>query len=421
MKPEQAGLRQSLQAQLDALAKLKGFTPFEVGQTQSPPALQPLRSPTRPLEPQKAAPLPHSTPQAAISKQEPFFEHPSHTAATSLLEPYRRALGAAYSTLHLLARWSIEHATEQDPAPHLMTCYWTLEEALGLCERTLRRHLVEAGHPWSDTVLQLIDLRHNYGEMLDGKDEDGKDRLRPCITSMVIRFFPQGRYSPKAKVKRWGRRDLLADSDEGRTRPTRPQAQKARYERQTMQMSAYSSVKKQSRDNNWLLVKLGQTVSERSEAQTYKPFGSLYADIPKSYVLDALKSDLELAVNQAAARGASVTRARSRWVDMAAKLLAERHQDHRALPHHESERHITHYDGFTDLWRLLLWTAIKAEMYGGTEQGWWLVKRMVILAQDAADMDVDKPSAWAWVQVREEVLALRRDYGSGMAGTVLEA
>ena len=37
--------------------------------------------------------------------------HPSHQAATELLEPYRQALGAAYPTLHLLARWSVENAS----------------------------------------------------------------------------------------------------------------------------------------------------------------------------------------------------------------------------------------------------------------------------------------------------------------------
>ena len=33
-----------------------------------------------------------------------------------------------------------------------------------------------------------------------------------------------------------------------------------------------------------------------------------------------------------------------------------------------SDKHITHHDGVTDLWRMLLWIAVKAEMYGGTER-----------------------------------------------------
>ena len=145
-----------------------------------------------------------------------------------------------------------------------MTCYWTLEEALGVCERTVRRHLTEDGHPWSETVCHLIDIRHNYGAMLDGKDDNGFDRTRTVITSTIIRFFPRGRQSDSARVKRWGRRDLLTDSDEGRTRPTRQSEQNTRYQRKNAQMSGYRSVKEQSRENNWLLVKLGQTVSERA-------------------------------------------------------------------------------------------------------------------------------------------------------------
>ena len=350
------------------------------------------------------------------NRQETLYEHDSHIKATSLLEPYHKVLGAAYETLHLLCRWSLEHATDTDPAPHLMTTYWVLEEATGKCERTLRRHLVEDGYPWSEAVRDLIDVRHNYGEMLDGKDEKGKNKTRPCITSMVIRFFPRGRQSKEARVKRWGRRDLLSESDAGRTRPTRLGREKNRYERLEPQMSACSSVEEQCYQNNWFLVKLGQTVSDRVE-QT-KDYGSLYADIPKNYVLDALRSDLALSVEKARAKGANIKRARSRWVDTAARVLAERHDDHRVMAHHLSEKHVTHADGFTNLWRRALWTAVKAAMYGGTEYGWALIDRMIALASDAKHEGFKKPTAWAWSRVREEMEALRRDYGSGMAGAL---
>ena len=69
---------------------------------------------------------------------------------------------------------------------------------------------------------------------------------------------------------------------------------------------------------------------------------------------------------------------------------------------------------------MVLWTAVKAELYGGTTRGWTLVRQMVTLAGEGLESGVAKPSAWAWVQVRAEVGALRRDYGSGRAG-VLEA
>ena len=434
---QQTAARQRIQDQLDSLAKLRGYTKFTL---ESPPAAasptsfsepQPephpttlprgLRRPRSGFEKTKRPPLPHPAVAKPQARQESFYEHESHRKATELLEPYRRALGAAYPTIHFIARWSIEHATENDPAPHLMTCYWTLEEALGICERTVRRHLVEADQPWSATVAHLIDLRHNYGSMLDGKDKFGQDKYKSVITSTVVRFFPKGRLSDRARVKRWGRRDLLADSDEGRTRPTRPDAQiseQKRYRRKNGLMSGYSSVKEQSVENNWLLVKLGQTVAER--AGQAKNCGSLYADIGKNHVLDALRSDLHLALEQAQERGASITRTRTRWVDTAAKILAQRHHDDKPLPHHEHAKHTTYHDGFTDLWRMVLWTAVKAELYGGTARGWTLAQRMVTLAGEGRELGVSKPSAWAWVQVREEVTALKRDYGTGLAG-VLEA
>ena len=360
-------------------------------------------------------------PAPSQAVQESFLKHESHRGATELLEPFRAALGAAYGVIHLLARWSLEHATERDPAPHLMTTYWVLEEATGLSERTLRRHLVEGGHPWSDAVRSLIDVRHNRGPMLDGKDERGEDAHRTVITSMVIRFFPKTRLSHNARVKRWGRRDLLADADEGRTRFTRPDvgAEKKRYARKKPRMSAYSSLREQCVENNWLAVLLNEMVSAR--AAQIKSCGNLYADIPKNCVLDALRADLRLATETAQARGASVRRARSRWVDMAARVLAGRHGDGRPLPRHEHARFVTHADGFTDLWRRALWTAVKGELYGGTGFGWTLLRRLIHLASDAEAEGKTKPVAWAWVQVRDELEALRRDYGSGTAGELLTA
>lgn len=281
-------------------------------------------------------------------------------------------------------------------------------------ERTLRRHLVEDKHRWSEAVRHLVDVRPNYGERLDGKDELGRDKYAPCITNMVIRFFPKGRRSERARVKRWGRRDLLLESDEGRTRTTRNTV-KDRYSRKDGQMSGYSSVEGKHVENNWLLVKLGQTVSFRAKS---KDSGNLYADIPKNHVLHALRSDLSLGVEGARARGANVKRARSRWVDAAAQVLAARHEDLCPLPHHLSDTHVTRWDGFTDLWRRALWTAVKAEMYGGTTRGWLLIQEMIERAQEASVAGYKKPSAWAWSKVKEEMEALRRDYGSGAAGSL---
>ena len=55
-------------------------------------------------------------------------------------------------------------------------------------------------------------------------------------------------------------------------------------------------------------------------------------------------------------------------------------------------------------------------MYGGTTRGWVLIQEMIERVQEAKVTGYKKPSAWAWSKVREEMEALRRDYGSGAAG-----
>lgn len=95
--------------------------------------------------------------------------HPSHVPAAEPLAAYRDALGPADPTLHIVARSSIERASKEDPAAHLLFTYWILSEATGKSERTLMRHLVEDGHPWSPTVRRLVNVRHNPGELKTGE------------------------------------------------------------------------------------------------------------------------------------------------------------------------------------------------------------------------------------------------------------
>ena len=358
-----------------------------------------------------------SPPARPESVQKALYPHDSHSAATELLIVSKKALGAAYGTLHLLARWSLEHASERDPAPHLMTTYWSLAEALGKSERTLQRHLVESGHPWSEAVQQFIDVRACFGPYLCGRGEDGRDLERPAVVATIIRFFPRGRCSANARVKRYGRRDLLNDSDEGRTAPGRD-VTKSRYERVPPRMSVYSSVKEQCQENNWFMVKLGQTITDRQNQP--KDSGNLYADIPKNHVLDALRADLDLALERASLRGSSLKRTRTVWVDAAAQVLAQRFNDDRPQPRHLSDHHTTHWDGFTNLWRRALWTAIKAELYGGTALGWTLLQQVIVRAGEGAALELNNPVAWAYAGVRDELDTLRRDYGSGMAGVVVK-
>ena len=301
-----------------------------------------------------------------------------------------------------------------------MTAYWTLEEALGVSERTVRRWLVEDGHAWSEAVKHFVDVRPCYGTLLAGADAKGDDVTRPAIVGTVIRFFPKGRLSEGARVKKWGRRDLLADSLEGLTRPARTQAGRRRYKRAEALMSAYSSITEQLKQHNWLLVTLGQTVTNRASRE--KTSGSVYADIPDNVVLNALREDLSLAVSRAKARGANVKWTRSVWVNAAAKVLAERFGDASPLPRHAKAGFVTHHDGFTDLWRRALWTAVRAELYGRTGFGWNLVQRLISLSLEARGEGKRKPTAWAWAAVKREGFAeLLRDYATGAVGEVIPA
>lgn len=287
--------------------------------------------------------------------------HESHQRATDLLEPHREALGPSYPTIHLLARWSIEHASEADAAPHLLTTYWSLEEATGKSSRTLMRHLVEPTHPWSATVKSLIDVRHNYGEMLVG------DSRRPCIVGTVIRFFPKGRLTPRARVCRWGERDLIAEADAGRTRPCRPQS--PRYQRRTPRMSAYTALKQQAVRFNWVMIHVGRSAPEEN-----KNLADLYADIPKQHVLNALRADLAIHLERAEVAGHNLARTRARWTDLAATTLAARFGDHIPRPHaelpspsdglagyrfHAGKVYRVPTDGFTNLWRRALWAGLR--------------------------------------------------------------
>lgn len=144
---------------------------------------------------------------------------------------------------------------------------------------------------------------------------------------------------------------------------------------------------------------LGQTVITPKESKDY---GKLYADIPKDYPLDALREDLRIAGNRVRERSTAVRRARSLWVDMAAKALAMRFNDYRPQKHHQLEKHVTHHDGFTALWRRVLWTAVKAKLYGSTMRGWVLVQHMIEIAGEA--LELNKPAAYAWSQVKLEMV-----------------
>lgn len=359
-------------------------------------------------------PNPHRASQAATLRAASDV-HPSHDGATELLAPHKEALGPSYPALHFLARWSLEHATQDDPAPHLLTTYWSLEEATGKSGRTLMRYLVEDGHPWSETVRKLIDLRHNYGEMVVG------DARRPCIVGTVIRFFPNTRLTPRARVCRWGQRDLIVEADAGRTRPCRQHP--ACYQRRIPRMSAYTALKEQAERCNWVMIHVGRPPARKDK----ESLADLYADIPKQHVLNALRADLTIQLERAEAAGHNLSRTRSRWVELAARTLAHRFDDHvpkchDALPvardgidgyrFHGGKPYIVPKDGFTNLWRRALWTAIRTEVATNSSKGWWCLDRLGVLATEGAQVGKHNPMAWAWTIIKREGFEeLMRDHG----------
>lgn len=276
------------------------------------------------------------------------------------------------------------------------------------------RYLVEDGHPWTETVRKLIDLRHNYGEMLVG------DSHRPCIVGTVIRFFPNTRLTPRARVCRWGKRDLIAEADAGRTRPCRPQT--PRYQRRTPRMSAYTALKAQAGRFNWVMVHVGRPSAQKDK----ESLADLYADIPKQHVLNALRADLTIHLERAEAADHNLARTRSRWVELAATTLARRFGDDVPKPHpklpdprygmhgfrfHAGKAYKVPADGFTNLWRLALWTAIGAEQVCDSARAWSLLDRLGVLASEGAQVGKRNPVAWAWTIVKREGFAeLLRDH-----------
>ena len=226
----------------------------------------------------------------------------------------------------------------------------------------------------------------------------------------VIRFFPRGRQSVNARVKRWGERDLVAEADAGRTRACR--APRERYARRAPRMSAYRSVREEARKRNWVLLHVGRSLEPMREDPA-----TLYADIGDAHVLNALRADLSLAVERAESRGQSVRRARKRWVNLSASILARRFGDDRPrdlVPLPEPRDGIAGYrvrngrpipvpvDGFTSLWRKALWAAVREASATRSTYPWMLLGRFTSLALEARAARKRRPVARAWAVVKRE-------------------
>ena len=328
----------------------------------------------------------------------------AYKEATVLLESDREALGPAYTSLLLLATLSLDQATREDPAPHLQTTLWVLSEMGGKSVRTLQRHLLETQHTWSSVVSKWLDIRPVFGTYVAGVDKlTGKAKSKPRYVGIVYRFFPRTRQSGRARVGRFRARNLIDASDAGQTRFSRPQeiqeqVTRERYRRGQGLMSLHSSPREQIATYNWYLENLSLP------AVTNDRTANVCNDIPRRRVLDVLLGRREQLLEQTAQRGASRARARTKWVETAAHVLSETFNDR----------------GFINLWRKVLWVAIKAELYGATTAGWRLIQRMIDLADEGKHQPgLRRPVAYAYTQVKEAVEAFDRDYGAERAGTIL--
>jgi hypothetical protein len=319
----------------------------------------------------------------------------------NFLESRQAEFGPAWPTVLALARACLSHATTARPAPHYLTVLWTLAEMTGHSERTVQRHLLEDAHTWSSAVEHFFDFRPNYDTM-----PTPGGGSRKVISGTVVRFFPQGRTSPNAKVKRWTSRDLANESEQKRTKPSRaatPESMISESPSQTQEISVslYRSVREQIVLNNWLFVCI-EALSEAQTAKTDNLYDDTLADISKNALPDAMFADLELILEDYRERGEATGKARAAWVRRTAGAFAGALRDM----------------AFTRLWQRLLWVALRAEQHGGTRAGFWYVKRVFHLAVDAQhDSSLSKPTAWALSTVRKEgLLELERDYAEGMIG-----
>jgi hypothetical protein len=328
----------------------------------------------------------------------------TYKEATVLLESDREALGPAHTSLLLLATLSLDQATREDPAPHLQTTLWVLSEMGGKSIRTLQRHLLETQHAWSSVVSKWLDIRPVFGTYVAGVDKlSGKAISKPRYVGIVFRFFPRTRQSGRARVGRFRARNLIAASDAGQTRFSRPQevqerVTRERYRRGEGLMSLHSSPREQIATYNWYFENLSLP------AATIDRTANVCNDIPRRRILGVLLGERKQLLEQTVQRGASSARARTKWVETAAHALAQTFSDH----------------GFINLWRKVLWVATKAELYGGTTAGWRLIQRMIDLADEGKHQPgLRRPVAYAYTQVKEAVEAFDRDYGPERAGTIL--
>lgn len=304
----------------------------------------------------------------------------------------REQLGPAFASALTLARACLSFATPADPAPHVLTTLWTLAEMTGKSERTIQRHLLEDTHRWSPWVRRFFDFSPNYDTM------PTPNGARRVVSGTVVRFFPHTRLGPNARVKRWGSRNLAADSRAGCTKPARIRSKSPLENTGVARVSSYGTLQDEVKTRRWVFIGLEALSTSRGIENPVNP----YRDIPSNAVLDAALADLEARLERAVEENTPLGLVRAAWVESVARAITLRLADAK----------------FENLWRRLLWVALRAELHGGTRAGFWFLQRLYRLALDAKREGVlEHPVAWALELVRSEGLQeLERDHAMGAVG-----
>ena len=405
----------TLQAEHTCPIQLKTeFSPLELALKANPePAINARAVQDLPVGPARAAPLrfpkPIPAPRTSESEtSEPTPLEPEPSEPTELPLEYRSALthpklelirsrehefGPAFPTVMSLA-WACVSLTDEITTaknPHFLTTLWTLGEMTGKCERTIQRHLFEDGHPWSPVVKEFFAFEHNLEQMSCYQNEKG-ETSRTVIAGTLVRFFKDTRYSKRAKITRFARRDLDLERESRRTQSTRLEffqdrlarakreehpdepenpetlalnahleTSQSRYARSEELMSWSIPAQKQVFLMNWQFTCL-ESLSRLLRLKTSE---ILDHDIPDRQLLEALLERLDFEEELARVIGSGVTKARSAWVFIAAKRISSLLRDR--------------LEGW---WRKALWVALRARL-GGTQIGFRLLSRAFHLCLEA--------------------------------------
>jgi hypothetical protein len=420
LKSEPSALESALKSKLEPLINAKPVHDFPITPARAAPLRFPKPiQPSIPLEPEPSQSEPGELPLECQSA----LTHPK----LELLRSRAFEFGPAFPTVLTLA-WACVSLTDEVTTaknPHFLSTLWTLAEMTGKCERTIQRHLFEEGHPWSQVVKEFFAFEHNLEQMSCYKNEKG-ETSRTVIAGTLIRFFKDTRYSKRAKITKFARRDLDLERESRRTQSTRLEffqdrlarakrdrlpdetetpetavlnahleTSQAKYLRAEGLMSWSIPAKAQVFRMNWQFTCL----ESLSRLQTLKTSEILDHDIPDRQLLEALLERLEFEEELARVIGSGVTKARSAWVFIAAKRISSLLRDR--------------LEGW---WRKALWVALRARL-GGTEIGFRLLSRAFHLCLEARlEGGFLNPMAFALSQIRPQGWAeIERDYGRGGA------